>query len=176
MLSLMISSILGTSSASKPSTESFSRDEILIMVARLTPLSRFNLSIFFFNPTIFIKHYLCPKNTKKLIEQLLTLHDLHKRSTPNDIADGLQNSNCLPPQTRRTGLVILSIQPFVLNKACHVDDIPIIYMNINSWTSEMKVDNSFVNYFLVFSYDLILFKLTLTYPYLQDRHLFVKFQ
>jgi hypothetical protein len=36
------------------------------MVARLTPLSRFNLSIFFFNPTIFIKHYLCPKNIKSL--------------------------------------------------------------------------------------------------------------
>jgi hypothetical protein len=87
---------------------------------------------------------------KKLIEQMLTLHDLNKRHTPNEIADGLQNSNCSPPQTRRTGLVILYIRPFVLNKACHVDNIPIIYMNINSWTSDMKVDNSFMNYFFGF--------------------------
>jgi hypothetical protein len=37
---------------------------------------------------------------KKLIEQILTLHDLHKRCSSSDIADEIRNSDCLPPQTR----------------------------------------------------------------------------
>jgi hypothetical protein len=36
-----------------------------------------------------------------LIGQILTLHDLHQRWSPSDIADELQNSDCPPPQTRR---------------------------------------------------------------------------
>ncbi|CAF5130771.1 unnamed protein product [Rotaria sp. Silwood1] len=37
---------------------------------------------------------------KQLREQILTLHDLHKKWSPSNIADELQNSDCPPPQTR----------------------------------------------------------------------------
>ncbi len=37
---------------------------------------------------------------KELIENVLTLQDLHKRYTPNDIANELQNSNYSPAQIR----------------------------------------------------------------------------
>ena len=38
---------------------------------------------------------------KKLVEQILVLHELHKEWSPIDIADVLENSDCPPPQTRR---------------------------------------------------------------------------
>jgi hypothetical protein len=41
------------------------------------------------------------KKYKKLIEQILTLHDLHQSWSPSHIANELQNSDCPPPQTRR---------------------------------------------------------------------------
>ena len=41
------------------------------------------------------------KKYKKLIEHILTLHELHQRWSPSDIANELQNSDCPPPQTRR---------------------------------------------------------------------------
>ncbi|CAF1517832.1 unnamed protein product [Rotaria sordida] len=38
---------------------------------------------------------------KRLREQILTLHDLHNKWSPSNIADELQNSDCPPSQTRR---------------------------------------------------------------------------
>jgi hypothetical protein len=38
---------------------------------------------------------------KKLIEQILVLHDLHQKLSPSDIANELQSSDCPPLQTRR---------------------------------------------------------------------------
>ena len=38
---------------------------------------------------------------KKLREQILALHNLHKKWSSSNIANELQNSDCPPPQTRR---------------------------------------------------------------------------